>query len=188
MEAPKLQTRPALQSGLQDWVGEVPLRQLVESDLRGLEWEGEYIHFRRIYELAYRRALKGDAVLWVADGAEGLLGQLFVLLRSMADPAAADGRRRAFIHSFRVRPEVRGRGLGSRMLRKAEGDLRRRGYRWASLNVARDNAAAVRLYKRAGYAIVSEEEGRWMYLDHRGIEREVHEPSWRMRKALFGRR
>jgi ribosomal protein S18 acetylase RimI-like enzyme len=175
---------PAIAGPNAGWLAGVRVRTLERADLPALEWEGAYTHYRRLYDLAYRRALRGNAVLWVAEISKVLVGQLFVLLRSEVDPRTADGRQRAFIHSFRVRPECRGRGLGSRILERAEADLRGRGFRWASLNVARDNPAAIRLYERAGYRIVGEEEGRWSYVDHEGVERQVHEPSWRMRKRL----
>ena len=184
METLNVQATSHAVGSASDRLAEVQLRELAEADLLGLEWEGAYTHYRRLYEIAYQRAMKGNAVLWVAERSEILIGQLFVLLRSAVDPQAADGRRRGLIHSFRVRPEYRGMGLGSRMLGMAEEDLRMRGFRWASLNVARDNPAAIRLYQRAGYQIMGAEEGRWSYQDHKGVERHVHEPSWRMRKKL----
>ena len=170
------------------WFSEVLIRPMHTADLPALEWEGAYTHFRRLYKLAYRRALKGNAVLWVAElPGEQLLGQLFVLLHSEVDSSVADGNGQAFIHSFRVRPEYRGRGLGSRILANAEADLLRRGFRWASLNVAVDNLLAIRFYERAGYQRRKRDEGFWSYIDHRGVQQDVHEPSWCMRKRL-GRR
>lgn len=171
------------------WLSQMQIRQLRREDLPALEWEGAYRHFRRLYEQAYRRSLRGNAVLWVADHFErGILGQLFVLLRNELNLAAADGRRRAFIHSFRIRPKYRSCGLGSRLLQWAEEDLLRRKFRWASLNVALDNPKAIRFYERWGYARVAHEPGNWSYVDHRGVARQVHEPSWRMRKDLRGTR
>jgi ribosomal protein S18 acetylase RimI-like enzyme len=169
------------------WFSELLIRPLRHADLPALEWEGAYTHFRRIYKLAYQRSIKGNAVLWVAEiPGECVLGQLFVLLRSEVDSSVADGREQAFIHSFRVRPNYRGRGLGSRMLANAESDLLRRRFQRVSLNVAIDNDAAIRLYERAGYQRKRREEGYWSYIDHRGVQQDVHEPSWHMLKSLNG--
>ena len=166
---------------------EPSIRQLEVDDLPRLEWEGAFSHFRRLYEMAYWRSLKGNAVLWVADLPEKkVVGQLFVLLKSEHDRKVADGRTRAFVHSFRVRPECRGAGIGSVLLRHAEKDLIERRFRWVALNVARDNAGAIRFYERAAYERVGKEAGRWSYVDHLGQERHVHEPSWRMQKDLNG--
>ncbi len=167
-----------------EWSRHVVVRQLIHSDLPALEWEGQYTHFRRLYADAYQRALQDRAVLWVAElpGA-GVIGQLFVQLISPRWELA-DGRSRAYLYSFRIRPEFRGAGVGSRLLEEAEQDLRRRGFREATLNVGRENGAARKLYERHGYRVAGEEPGRWTYVDEHGQRRQVHEPAWRMRKRL----
>ena len=168
-------------------LAELRIRLLEKADLPRLEWEGAFSHFRRLYEMAYWRSLKGNAALWVADLPEKrVVGQLFVLLKSEHDNRVADGRTRAFVHSFRVRPEYRDEGIGSLLLRHAEDDLMERQFRWVALNVARDNPGAIRFYERAAYERVGKEAGRWSYVDHLGQERHVHEPSWRMLKDLNG--
>ncbi len=166
------------------WLARVSLRHLTRQDLTAIEWEGEYTHFRSLYAQAYRRARAGQAVLWVADlPSEGILGQLFVSLVS-SQSRLADGVKRGYLHSFRLRPAYRGAGLGSRMLAVAEQDLQQRGFRQATLTVARDNLDAQRLYERLGYRIVAAEPGRWQYRDHTGRLRSVHEPTFRMEKPL----
>jgi ribosomal protein S18 acetylase RimI-like enzyme len=170
-----------------DWLASITLRLATQADLSALEWEGAYTHFRRVYARVFERSLRREALMWVAEGEPGaLLAQLFVLLISEADPAVADGHLRAFIHSFRVRPELRGRGLGSRLLARAEDDLHQRGFRWVYLHVARDNAEALRLYERNGYKLISPVSGDWEYEDHLGRTQRVHEPGWRLMKNLKG--
>lgn len=164
--------------------GQLVIRQLARRDLPELEWEGAYRHFRRLYARAYRAARKGRAILWVAELEDaGLIGQVFVQLIS-GDRRLADGKNRAYLYSFRVRPEYRGQGVGGRLLAVAEADLVRRGCRKATLNVARDNPGARRFYERNGYRVVAPEPGRWRYVDHRGRVRTVEEPAWRMEKVL----
>jgi ribosomal protein S18 acetylase RimI-like enzyme len=166
-------------------ISSVRIRTAFEDDLPALEWNGEYAHFRRLYQDIYRSAKRGEAVLWVAELAnEEIIGQLFVQLNS-ARPELADGLRRAYIYGFRVREVYRGKGLGTRMMQAAEGDLIQRGYQLVTLNVNRDNPGARRLYERLGYRVVAAEEGRWSYVDDRGQRREVHEPAWRMEKKMF---
>jgi ribosomal protein S18 acetylase RimI-like enzyme len=167
------------------WLAEVRIRQVSQADLPALEWEGEFTHFRRVYAKAFERASRGQALLWVAEAAAGkLLGQLFVLLNSDIDLDMADGHQRAFIHSFRVRPEFRRGGLGSRLIRWAETDLGQRGFHWVSLHVARKNQPAIRFYERWGYQRIAPVTGEWTYEDHEGLLRRVVEPSWRMDKHL----
>lgn len=167
-----------------DWLAQVRIRYLEERDLPALEWEGEFIHFRRLYHDAYRRMLRGLSVLWVAELAEtGLLGQVFIQLQCDR-PELCDGANRAYLYGFRVRPAYRGCGLGSAMMLAAESDLSARGFSALTLNVARDNSDAIRLYRRRGYRIIAPEPGNWSYIDHTGTLVDVHEPAWRMEKYL----
>jgi ribosomal protein S18 acetylase RimI-like enzyme len=166
------------------WPAQVQIRRLGKPDLPALEWDGEYARFRRLFAETYQSAVKGRAVLWVADLPDyGLIGQIFVQLNS-ARLELADGKTRAYIYAFRVRQPFRGAGLGTRLLLNAETDLVYRGYQWVTLNVGRDNPNAQRLYERYGYRIVASEPGIWHYYDDKGQRREVNEPAWRMEKKI----
>jgi ribosomal protein S18 acetylase RimI-like enzyme len=161
------------------------IRPLAQADLPALEWDGEFTHFRRVYVRAFQRAQAGNAALWVADDEPDLvIGQVFVLLNNELDPLLANGHTRAFIHSFRVRPQYRNLGLGTRLMQHAETDLRARGFTSVALNVARENDAALRLYERLGYRQLHPISGYWSFIDHLGQERQLHEPGWRLAKDL----
>ncbi|MBN2547871.1 MAG: GNAT family N-acetyltransferase [Anaerolineales bacterium] len=171
------------------WLAGLKVRLLVEADLPALEWGGEFTHFRRLYQEIYRAMLQGRVLMWVAERRsdppvqEEIIGQVFVQLNSSrAD--MADGARRAYIYSFRVKPEYRGYGVGACMLQTTERDLIQRGYLWATLNVAQDNPAGLRFYERYGYRMIGDDPGRWTYIDHQGSRREVIEPAFRMEKRL----
>lgn len=165
-------------------VSQLTIRHVTRQDLPALEWDGEYTHFRRLFAEAYRQYKLDQAILWVAElPGLGIIGQLFVQTVSQ-NTRLADGRLRAYIYGFRVRPPYRDMGIGSRMLQIAENDLVSKGYRIVSLNVGRDNLGARRMYERFGYRIVAPDSGVWSYLDHLGQYREVNEPAWRMEKEL----
>lgn len=171
-----------------DWLAQVRIRRLTGEDLPALEWEGEYRRFRKVYREVYRRVENGLAVMWGAEYAEELLiGQVFVQLKMKGRMELADGARCAYVHSFRVRPEYRRAGLGTRLMEAAEGDLVRRGFQAVTLNVSRQNPAARRLYERLGYEVIGVDPGRWSYYDERGMLRSIEDPGWRMRKELNGR-
>ena len=160
------------------------IRTVTIDDLPALEWGGEYTHFRRLYASAFQRQSKGLSVLWVAEiPAVGLIGQAFVQLKG-SRPELADGFLRGYIYSVRVRTAYRNQGFGSKIMLKAEDDLRQRGFSFATLNVEKRNPDARRLYERLGYAVVAQEPGVWSYIDHRGRRQHVHEPAWRMQKKL----
>ena len=57
----------------------------------------------------------------------------------------------ARLYSLAVKPGATGQGLGRKLLAAAERHARRRGAGRLRLEVRADNAAAIRLYDRAGY-------------------------------------
>jgi ribosomal protein S18 acetylase RimI-like enzyme len=78
------------------------------------------------------------------------------------------------VYSLAVHPEARRRGLARRMLREIEVYARSRGFQRVYLEVAVDNAAAIALYRAAGFTVRSR-------LSHYyGFD----EDGWRMEKDL----
>ena len=166
------------------WLHQVIIRQLVEEDLPALEWGGEYQHFRHLYAEAYQRARRGNTILWVAEHPlRGLIGQIFIQLKC-GRSELADGNSRAYMYAFRIQPDYRNQGLGTRLITHIENDLLQRNFEVLTLNVAKNNIAAIRLYQRLGFSITAPEPGRWSYIDHNGEQQNVIEPAWRMEKGL----
>jgi ribosomal protein S18 acetylase RimI-like enzyme len=162
----------------------VSIRQADKDDLPGLEWDGEYSHYRRLYADTYAMMQKGHAVIWIAeDDHSRLIGQCFVSLKG-SRPELADGVHRAYLYGFRVKDGYRNRGIGTLMMLTIEKDLKDRGFMQVTLNVGQDNVNAKRFYERMKYIIVSSEPGNWSYIDDKGKRRDVHEPAWRMIKDL----
>lgn len=160
------------------------VRLASRDDLPDLEWDGEYIHFRRLYADVFRLTERGEALIWLADlELVGVIGQAFVSLGS-ARPELSDGRQRAYMYAFRVKPDYRGFGVGTHMMDILEADLVRRGYCSVCLNVAQENSGARRLYERLGYRVLGPDPGCWSYIDHKGRRCQVNEPAWRMEKHL----
>ncbi|MCX8062036.1 MAG: GNAT family N-acetyltransferase [Anaerolineales bacterium] len=160
-------------------------RLLRSSDLPALEWDGEYLHFRRVYREVYEQSRIGRALPWVIDIPEdGIIGQLFVQLDSQ-NKSLADGVSRAYLFSFRIKPKHQGQGWGSKLLTHVETYLLERGYCWTTLRVSKTNDLARSFYEHRGYLVVGEDSSEWRYLDHRGIQRVVVDPSYRMEKCLF---
>lgn len=166
------------------WIENVIFRMAGEDDLPSLEWNGQYTHFRHIYQDVYYLYQRGEAAIWVAELPEKqLIGQALVQLKS-ARFELADGKSRAYIFGFRIKPNYRNCGIGSKMMERMEADLVDKGYRWAILNVNQNNQAARNLYERLGYKVVAIEPGNWSYIDDKGERRDVNEPAWRMEKKL----
>jgi ribosomal protein S18 acetylase RimI-like enzyme len=160
------------------------IRQANKEDLPGLEWKGQYIHYRRLFAQAYDEAENGNAVLWICELPTcGIIGQAFVQLLSQ-NRDLADGSLKAYVHGVRVMPEYRNFGIGTLLMNTVEKDLLERGYGEIILNVSRNNPGALRLYQRLGFRIIGADAGEWSYIDHRGIRCFVKEPAWRMKKII----
>lgn len=167
-----------------DWLKDVVIRQLEESDLPALEWDGEYTHFRKMYADAFVRQQRGFSVLWLAElPGVGIIGQVFIQL--ICDRhELADGLYRAYLYSFRIKPRFRSAGLGGKMLSVLEADLKQRHFHHLTLNVAKINTQARKMYERHGFRVVAHEPGSWSYMDHEGNWQHVEEPAWRMEKII----
>ena len=86
----------------------------------------------------------------VAIDSTGMLGVVSWLL----GPAST-----AEIRALAVARRARRRGVGSRLLEEAQARLRERGVRTAWLITTNDNAAAIALYRRAGYRLKARHKG-----------------------------
>jgi ribosomal protein S18 acetylase RimI-like enzyme len=169
---------------IDDFLSQIQIRQARRSDLSNLEWDGELVHYRRLFADIYQQKELGRALMWLANhDIAGLIGQLFVHLSSPR-LELADGRTRAYVYGFRVRSEFQGKGLGTQLMDVVEEDLLERGFTFVTLNVSQDNEGALRLYKKRGYQIMGPDPGRWSYVNHKGEVIEVNEPAWRMQKSL----
>lgn len=157
---------------------------MTKEDLPALEWNGIYTHYRQVYANEFQHYENGASVLWVAEVPEnGIIAQVFIQLT--CDRAElANGKTRAYLYSFRVKPEYQGQGIGTYMLEIVEADLVRRGFSSVTLNVAKDNLRAQELYQARKFRIVAHEPGRWSYPDEKGSWHVVEEPAWRMEKLL----
>lgn len=69
--------------------------------------------------------------------------------------------RHAFITLVLVDPRDRGQGLGRTLVARALAVCRERGFLTCGLEVRRDNAAALALYRALGFVPVEEHGSRW---------------------------
>lgn len=161
----------------------VIIRLVRADDLPALEWEGEYQHYREVFRANFEDMRRGQRLMWVAERDGALVGQIFCQFLS-ADPAFADGQRRAYLYAFRVRAPLQGQGIGSQLLATAERELLKRRFRTAVIAAAKDNPRAREMYERRGYRVFADDPGLWSYRDDQGREVKVEEPAWLLQKPL----
>ncbi|HET7779704.1 MAG TPA: GNAT family N-acetyltransferase [Rudaea sp.] len=115
----------------------------------------------------YRQHLVSPTgLVLVATDASGLLGSALVFFRHQSDLAR--------LYSIAVAHGARGRGVGEALLAAVEDAALHRGARRMRLEVRHDNAAAMRLYERRGYARFAERPGYYEDGGH----------AWRYEKKL----
>lgn len=163
---------------------QVELRLARAEDIPRLEWFGQYVHFRRLYQQTYAEQKQGRRLMLLAVANGFPIGQVFIHLgdRDVSEPYR---QRRAYLYSLRVLEPFQGRGIGTRLILEAEAKAVDAGYKWAAIAVGKDNAKARRLYERLGYVVFGDDPGRWQYTDHTGKLIHVEEPSWMLQKRLM---
>jgi ribosomal protein S18 acetylase RimI-like enzyme len=159
------------------------IRKATIEDVKHLEWNGQFTHFRKLFRRAYLEQRNGKRLMLVMDFNGYPIARLFIQFIS-TDGVIADGKSRGYIYSFTVMEHFRSLGIGTQMLAFAENILQKQGYRWATISVAKENTRALKLYKRQKYRIYGEDSGQWQYRDHEGKTHYVNEPSWFMKKSL----
>ena len=97
----------------------------------------------------YHNLASGNAVFWALEHEGALIGELYAFFDLESDRDFADGTDTAYLCAFRIRQEHRGHGLGSMLMDAALADLKRRGFRRATIGV--DDARNERLYRRLGF-------------------------------------
>ena len=168
----------------EDWLDHVTIRLIRETDLPALEWDGEYTRYRKVYQEIYRNFQRGISLPYVAETAEnGIIGQVF-LTRKDPNPSFAGRSRYFFLSSFRIKPEFRDHGLGSRLMDICFRDVRSHRLRDIFLNCSSDNNRARRFYEKFGFRVVRLDEGKWSYINPEGLVVSEQQSAYLMRKTL----
>lgn len=108
----------------------------------------------RFSRAAMRRIVgEPNTATWIAEDEDGMAG--FGVVEWFASRAG----RTAYIQTIEVLPEKRARGVGRELLAHIEESAREAGAPAIGLHVDAENAGAIRLYERQGYACEGRREG-----------------------------
>ena len=94
--------------------------------------------------------LSENAEFWTIEHDGKLISELYVF-KSLDDKDYADGKTRAYLCAFRVSPEYRGQGLGSRLMQSVFYHLKDCGFSSVTIGVDETEEANIRLYRRLGF-------------------------------------
>ena len=67
------------------------------------------------------------------------------------DREEADGANRAYLSALRLRPDLRGRGYGTRLIEQAIERIRSRGFTEVTIGAYADEARTQQFYRRCGF-------------------------------------
>jgi len=76
------------------------------------------------------------------------------------------------IETIDVDPSFKNRGIGLKLLKAAEVEMKRRGMRWSQLEVSEGNEVALKVYKNAGYTFKERLEGYYKF-KHNGTRNAI---------------
>ena len=76
------------------------------------------------------------------------------------------------IETIDVDPAFKNRGIGLRLLKAAEIDMKRRGMSWSQLEVSEGNEVALKVYKNAGYTFKERLESYYKF-EHNGTRNAI---------------
>jgi ribosomal protein S18 acetylase RimI-like enzyme len=128
---------------------------LAETDGRPIGYVTGVVHWRRFYRMFLRRNLLMAARV-VARRLFDLARwrRLLETTRYATSTAVSD----AELLSIALRPEARGTGASTGLVRALLDEFARRGIRRVRVTTASENVAAARVYERTGFELVGEEE------------------------------
>jgi len=96
------------------------------------------------------KAEKGERIVYGFKNDEKIVGTIQLIFIHEKE-FYADGKTKAHLSHTRVGEEFRRRGIGGRLIKKAEAEAKQRGFESVTLGVDEDNKQAIRLYERLGY-------------------------------------
>ncbi|MDP2677005.1 MAG: GNAT family N-acetyltransferase [bacterium] len=105
-----------------------------------------------------KKAEKGDRIVYGIENDGKIVGTMQLVFRDDKE-FYADGKTRAHLHHARVLEDLRGQGIGTKLMEEAENEAKRRGFTEMTLGVDEDNRQAVKLYERLGYKEFMREKG-----------------------------
>jgi len=149
---------------------------LTERDLPLIGWSGGPLHPGAVSE-ALRRVPSGE-VEYLAARSPGGHPVSIGGVDYAKEPRTGD------LWQLSTHQDLRGLGIGSRLVDAAERRVRARGLRTVVLGVEAENVRARQLYDRLGYVAYGHEQSSWDEVDDEGRTRRHHADLILMRKTL----
>jgi ribosomal protein S18 acetylase RimI-like enzyme len=134
----------------------------------------------------HRAQSAGTSTYLTAWDGDVPVGTCVILLTGCFDAEVRRAMPEAFeVSQIHVHPDVRGRGIGTELIRCAERLIAARGGTTATMSVAQDNVRAAALYARLGYEDTGlRSTARYAFRDEAGVEHQLEEHNRTLAKPL----
>ncbi|GIN71899.1 hypothetical protein J14TS2_23740 [Bacillus sp. J14TS2] len=119
------------------------------NDFDNLNWFWTENH-QKTKEKFIFRINKGMQELWVVEYRECLIGELHIVWNSV-DKDEADGLKRAYIFSYRVKPNFQGKSVGSKLMNKVLDRIREKNFTEATVGVETNEVHLKKMYNNWGF-------------------------------------
>lgn len=125
-----------------------------------MAWRATDDYLANVSRKETQEHLDGKRILLVVEGRGQLVGTIrFVPTHEDGD--LADGRVTAYLQALEVRKAFRRRGLGTWLIRSVEEIVAERGFSHLTLMVEPENAPALSLYRKLGFATFKNSSELW---------------------------
>lgn len=144
---------PLRQAILASGIKNLPVTDLYEDDLPGIEWSGSPLHLEYV-RAALRRVPTGEVEYLCVRAPNGE-----IVSKGGINYSWLPGT--GMLYQFATRENLMSLGIGTQLIRAAENRIKKRGLTKASLRVELANMRARALYERLGYRAVREVTSEW---------------------------
>jgi len=100
----------------------------------------------------------GNRIIYGAKLNREIVGTIQLAFKMEKD-YYADGKTKAHLHHTRVLEKLRGKGIGSQLVKIAEDEAHKRSFKELTLGVEETNIEAIKLYEKLGYKEFMREKG-----------------------------
>lgn len=156
---------------------DVGIRSYVENDLDYLQWAGA-TEYRSVFIDTYQRYLKSEVKMLIAETNKLPVGLLWIDISNKASEGVG------VFYALQVIWILRSKGIGTYLISSGIEILRQEGFGMVELAVKKDNLRAKKLYEFLGFRVIKDEMSVWEYVDPKGIQKQVSEDVWVMRKRV----
>jgi ribosomal protein S18 acetylase RimI-like enzyme len=156
--------------------GSLTVDDLTPADLGLIAWSGGPLHIKAV-AAALARVANGEVDYLAVRSPDGC-----PVSKCGVDYGAND--RAGTLWQLATRDDLQGLGIGTALIKAAEGRIRARGLPWAMIGVEDNNPRARALYERLGYAECGHEQASWPEADDQGNVFLYHAELTLMRKSV----